>query len=54
VNGIYDATVADKEPFAVHAEEILRVLNSADIVSGHNISYDEEILGYELARLGRV
>jgi DNA polymerase III subunit epsilon len=29
------------------------VLNSADIVSGHNIEYDEEILSYELARLGR-
>ena len=54
VNGIYDATVADKPPFAPHADEILKVLNSADIVSGHNISYDEEILSYELQRLGRV
>jgi DNA polymerase III subunit epsilon len=33
--------------------DILRVLNAADIVSGHNISYDEEILAYELERLGR-
>lgn len=53
VNGIYDADVADKSAFSEHATEILRVLNSADIVSGHNISYDEEILWYELERIGR-
>ena len=34
-------------------EDILQVLNRADIVSGHNIEYDEDILSYELARLGR-
>jgi hypothetical protein len=34
-------------------DDIIRVLNRADIVSGHNISYDEEILSYELARLRR-
>jgi DNA polymerase III epsilon subunit-like protein len=53
VNGIYDRDVADKLPFESHVTDILRVLNAADIVSGHNISYDEEILSYELERLGR-
>ncbi len=53
VNGIYDATVADKNPIVVHIDEILWVLNTVDVVAGHNISYDEEILAYELERLGR-
>lgn len=53
VHGIYDKDVADKLTFAAHADEILRVLNRADIVSGHNVEFDEEILGYELARIGR-
>jgi hypothetical protein len=34
-------------------EEIVQVLNRADVVSGHNIEYDEEILSYELDRAGR-
>lgn len=39
--------------FDEHAGEILKILNGADVVSGHNISYDEEILNYELERIGR-
>lgn len=39
---------------SAHIDEILRILNSVDVVSGHNISYDEEILSYELERLGRL
>lgn len=38
---------------SAHIEEILQVLNRADFVAGHNIEYDEEILSYELERLGR-
>lgn len=53
VNGIYDKDVADKSPIRDHIEDIIQVLNRADIVSGHNIEYDEEILSYELERLGR-
>lgn len=33
VNGIYDADVADKLSFAHHTDDILKILNSADIVS---------------------
>ena len=33
--------------------DIIQVLNRADILSGHNIEYDAEILSYELDRLGR-
>lgn len=54
VNGIYDKDVADKPYIEDSIDVIMKVLNGADIVVGHNISYDEEILGYELARLGRM
>ncbi len=53
VNGIYDRDVVDKAYMDEHIDVIMKILNSADIVVGHNISYDEEILSYELARLGR-
>ncbi len=53
VNGIYDKDVAEKLPMREHIEHIIQVLNRADVVSGHNIEYDEEILSYELERLGR-
>lgn len=33
--------------------EILRFLNTADLVVGHNIEFDEQIIRDELARLGR-
>jgi DNA polymerase III epsilon subunit-like protein len=36
---------------SAYIEEILKVLNGADIVAGHNIEYDENILSYELERL---
>ncbi len=53
VNGIFDKDVADKLPMSAHMEDIIRILNRADFVAGHNIEYDEEILSYELERLGR-
>lgn len=53
VNGIYDKDVIDCSPIAHYIEEIIQILNRADIVSGHNIEYDEEILSYELERLWR-
>lgn len=53
VNGIYDKDVVDVPYIEEYIDSIMKVLNGADIVVGHNISYDEEILWYELARLGR-
>jgi DNA polymerase III epsilon subunit-like protein len=41
VNGIYDRHVADKPYMEDEIHTILQILNSADIVVGHNISYDE-------------
>lgn len=53
MNGIYDKDVADALPMSAHIDAILAVLGRADIVIGHNIEYDEEILSYELERTGR-
>ena len=53
MNGIYDRDVADVPYIENSIDIIMKVLNSADIVVGHNVSYDEQILGYELDRLGR-
>ena len=53
VNGIYDKDVVDKLPMSAHIETIVQILNKNEIVSGHNIDYDAEILSYELERLGR-
>jgi DNA polymerase-3 subunit epsilon len=54
VHGIYDKDVADKAYINEHIDTIVGILNRVDIVAGHNISFDEEVLSYELARLGRV
>ncbi len=53
MNGIYDKDVENVPYIGEYIDTIMKVLSTADIVVGHNISYDEEILGYELARLGR-
>lgn len=53
VHGIYDKDVADKPPFEAVADRLLKIANGADAVSGHNVSFDEEILSFELKRLGR-
>jgi len=53
VNGIYDKDVEWVPHIENSIDHIMSVLNSADIVVGHNISYDEQILWYELDRLGR-
>jgi DNA polymerase III subunit epsilon len=53
VNGIYDRDVENVPYIEDSIDTIMKVLNAADIVVGHNVSYDEQILGYELDRLGR-
>jgi DNA polymerase III epsilon subunit-like protein len=53
VHGIYDKDVADKWPVSDQINIFLSYLNSADMVVGHNIEYDESVINYELQRLGR-
>jgi len=54
VHGIYDKDVEDAPYLEEKIDTIMALLNGADIVIGHNVSYDEEILGYELERMGRM
>lgn len=54
VHGIYDKDVENAPYIEEKIGEILKVLKSVDVVSGHNVSFDEEILSYELARTGHV
>lgn len=54
VHGIYDKDVVDAPKMWEKIDEIMKILNGSDIVVGHNVSYDEEVLGYELQRLDRM
>jgi DNA polymerase III epsilon subunit-like protein len=53
VHGIYDRDVEDKLPIREHMDLILKVLHDSDIVAWHNVEFDEQILSFELERLGR-
>lgn len=52
VHGIYDKDVEN----APYVEEVfqtfLKYLNTTDVVVGHNIEYDEQVIRDELARIG--
>jgi DNA polymerase III epsilon subunit-like protein len=49
VHGIYDKDVSHAWTIAdQHGYVFLWYLNSADIVAGHNIEYDESVINYEL------
>lgn len=54
VHGIYDKDVENAPYLEEEIEKIMKILNSADVVCGHNIAYDEEMIRYELERMGRV
>lgn len=53
VHGIYDKDVIDAPSMEGKIDEVMKILNEVDFVVGHNVSFDEEIINYELARLGR-
>ena len=52
ISGITDAMVADKPTFAQISDQILAIFRNADLAVAHNLSFDQEILGYEMERLG--
>ncbi|MDD2516345.1 MAG: 3'-5' exonuclease [Candidatus Gracilibacteria bacterium] len=53
VNGIYDKDV-ENAPFVEEIfDEILRYLNTSDVIVGHNVEFDEEVVKHELERAGR-
>lgn len=53
VHGLYDKDVEDAPYIEEVMDKIIKVLNGADVSSGHNISFDETVLNYELDRIGR-
>lgn len=53
VHGIYDKDVENEPYIDEKMDQIIKILNSVDVVAWHNISYDEEIINYELDRLWR-
>ena len=53
VHGIYDRDVENAPYLEEQLPAILKLLNTADLVVGHNIEYDEQVIRDELARLGR-
>lgn len=53
VHGIYDKDVENAPYIEEIATEMLKFLNTTDVVAGHNIEYDESVIRYELERIGR-
>lgn len=52
ITGITEAMVVNQPVFAAVADQILDIFKNSDLAIAHNLSFDEEILGYEFERLG--
>lgn len=52
VHGITNEMVENAPSFSEVSENILELFRSADVAVAHNISFDEQVVGYELERLG--
>lgn len=53
VHGIYDRDVENEPYIEEKIDEIMKILNGVDVVAGHNVAYDEEVISYELERMNR-
>lgn len=53
VHHIYDIDVKNAPPIEAYIDEFLKVINESDVIIGHNIEYDEEMIKLELKRLHR-
>jgi len=51
VHHIYDIDVKDKPPISEKISDFLELINDADVIIGHNIEYDEDMIKLELKRL---
>jgi len=51
VHHLYDIDMKWKKNFSEQYEEILELINTPDIIVGHNIEYDENMVKLELRRL---
>ena len=52
IHGLTDEMVANSPSFAQLADMIVEAFHEADVAVAHNLSFDEQILGFELERLG--
>lgn len=50
VHHLYDIDVQDKEPMEHQIDEIMDFMNQAEVLIGHNIEYDEDMMKLELRR----
>lgn len=53
VHHIYDIDVKNAPSIEEYIDEFLKVINESDVIIGHNIEYDEEMIKLELKRLHR-
>lgn len=51
ITGINDEMLKDKEPFSAHAQTIFDILEKADLVIAHNLSFDKDMVEIEAQRL---
>ena len=52
ISRISDETVKNSPVFAEVAPRIINIFAQSDLVVAHNLSFDQEIVGYELERMG--
>lgn len=52
ISGITDAMVANMPTFAQISDQILAIFRNSDLAVAHNLNFDQEILGFEMQRLG--
>lgn len=50
---INEEMLADKMPFSEYADKIKNLIEKGDIVIGHNLSFDMEMIDVEMKRLGK-
>lgn len=53
ITGITDEDLADAPPFKHAWPKMLTALSGTDLMVAHNVTFDADILSYELQRLGR-
>lgn len=53
VHHIYDIDVKNAPSIEAYIDDFLQIINQSDVIIGHNIEYDEEMIKLELKRLGR-
>lgn len=53
VHHIYDIDVQNAPTIEEYIDQFLALINASDVVIGHNIEYDEEMIQLELKRLGK-